>query len=139
MPGEIFLDTNGWFALLNSEDTLHLDAGRVWSKINDANQSIVLTDWVIAETGNGLARGKRTNRFAEAVARMLDSPRAEVVFVGPDLLRRALAMYAQHSDKSWGLVDCTSFLVMQDRGITEAFTNDRHFEQAGLQRLLADD
>jgi uncharacterized protein len=135
MSREVFLDANGWFALLNSTDILHAEAGRVWSKIDDANQSIVVTDWVIAETGNGLARSKRTNRFAEAVARMLDSPRSEVVFVGPDLLRRALAMYAQHSDKSWGLVDCTSFLVMQDRGIIEAFTNDRHFEQAGFRRL----
>jgi predicted nucleic acid-binding protein len=28
-------------------------------------------------------------------------------------------------------VDCTSFIVMKEHGISEAFTNGRHFEQAG--------
>jgi hypothetical protein len=45
-------------------------------------------------------------------------------------------MYASRPDKTWGLVDCASFVVMQDEGITEAFTNDRHFEQAGFTTLL---
>jgi predicted nucleic acid-binding protein len=34
-------------------------------------------------------------------------------------------------------VDCASFIVMQERGITEAFTSDRDFEQAGFKRLLS--
>ena len=39
-------------------------------------------------------------------------------------------------DKTWGLVDCSSFLVMQDEGIADAFPTDRHFEQAGFNCLL---
>jgi predicted nucleic acid-binding protein len=39
-------------------------------------------------------------------------------------------------DKSWSLVDCSSFVVMQQRGIVEALTTDEHFEQAGFVRLL---
>ena len=52
------------------------------------------------------------------------------------LLSRALSEYSQHADKSWGLVDCASFLVMRDLGISEAFTSDSHFEQAGFKVLL---
>jgi hypothetical protein len=48
----------------------------------------------------------------------------------------ALDYFARYADKSWGLVDCASFVVMQQRGITEAFTSDRHFEQAGFACLL---
>jgi len=68
---------------------------------------------------------------------MMDAPSVEVVQIDNDLLRRALDFFAQHADKSWGLVDCASCLVMRDRGITEAFTSDIHFEQAGFARLLS--
>ena len=32
--------------------------------------------------------------------------------------------------------DCTSFVVMQEEGLTDALTTDRHFEQAGFAVLL---
>ena len=48
-------------------------------------------------------------------------------------------LFVQHSDKSWTLVDCISFVVMQERGITEALTADRHFVQAGFRALLLED
>jgi len=38
--------------------------------------------------------------------------------------------------KEWSLVDCASFVAMQQRGIFEALTTDHHFEQAGFVRLL---
>ena len=57
--------------------------------------------------------------------------------VDRELLERAISVYQQHHDKTWGLVDCASFIVMHDRGISQAFTADLHFEQAGFQRLLA--
>ena len=33
---------------------------------------------------------------------------------------------------------CISFVVMNERGITDALTSDHHFEQAGFQILLKD-
>lgn len=34
------------------------------------------------------------------------------------------------------VVDCISFVVMEEEGITDALTGDRHFEQAGFIALL---
>jgi predicted nucleic acid-binding protein len=45
-------------------------------------------------------------------------------------------LFARRPDKSWSLTDCISFVVMADRGLTEALTGDRHFEQAGFRALL---
>jgi predicted nucleic acid-binding protein len=47
--------------------------------------------------------------------------------------------YSQRLDKEWGLTDCVSFIVMQDRKITEALTTDEHFEQAGFRALLLEE
>ena len=51
-------------------------------------------------------------------------------------MERALKLYAERADKAWGLVDCASFIVMSEQRISEAFTTDRHFEQAGFRCLL---
>lgn len=136
MSRSVFLDTNGWLAVLNSTEQSHAQALHVWLELLRHGHRIVLTDWVIAETGNGLARSRTKSRFAQVVQEMMEAPRVELALVDHDLIARALSSYAQHADKTWGLVDCASFLVMRDRGITDAFTSDAHFEQAGFACLL---
>lgn len=96
----------------------------------------MLTDCIVAETGNGLARSRVRSRFLEAVELIDRSLATEIVYVDEALFRRALEMYGQYEDKSWGLVDCASFVVMADAKINEAFTSDRHFEQSGFECLL---
>jgi predicted nucleic acid-binding protein len=135
MSKTVFLDTNGWIALLNSRDALHPTADFVWHKLGRDGYTVLLTDWVIAETGNGLARHSRV-QFAKAVDSVRNSSRAEIVYIDEQRLGRALALYASRQDKTWGLVDCSSFVVMEDARIREALTNDRHFEQAGFSCLL---
>ena len=44
--------------------------------------------------------------------------------------------YASRSDQRWSLTDCASFLVMEERNISEALAYDRDFEQAGFSALL---
>ena len=132
----VFLDTNGWLALLNSADALHFAARTCWTDLIREGASLVLTDWIVAETGNGLARSRARGRFVEAVELIQASSSARLLTVTPALFRGALDLYRDRPDKAWGLVDCSSILVMQELGITEAFTNDRHFEQAGFKCLL---
>jgi predicted nucleic acid-binding protein len=52
------------------------------------------------------------------------------------MFARAFELYRSHLDKSWGLIDCVSFIVMRDFGLTEFLTADKHFEQAGFSALL---
>jgi len=137
MPADaVFLDTNGWLALLNASDSLHSIASTAWAALLDRGSRVVLTDWIVAETGNGLARSEARSSFAAAVDLIRASPSAQLVPVTSALFERALDLYSRRSDKSWGLIDCASFLVMEDQGISHAFTNDRHFEQAGFRNLL---
>jgi predicted nucleic acid-binding protein len=137
MPANaVFLDTNGWLALLNASEELHQRADAFWRSLGNRNYSVVLTDWIIAETGNGLARTLARERFALIAQSLFTNPRCRVVFVTPSLVRQGLDLFRQRADKQWGLVDCVSFSVMTNEGINEAFTTDRHFEQAGFKALL---
>jgi len=40
------------------------------------------------------------------------------------------------SDKTWGLTDAVSFVVMQEQNLVDALTTDEHFHQAGFRALL---
>jgi predicted nucleic acid-binding protein len=136
MAEVVFLDTNGWIALLNACDQLHSAADTCWQELGRRGSRIIVTEWVIAEAGNGLARSRARSQFPEAVARIKGSPYAEIVRISEDRFERALALYAARPDKTWGLVDCASFEVMAEFDIVQAFTNDRHFQQAGYRCLL---
>lgn len=67
---------------------------------------------------------------------MLTADGVEIVHVTADDEARAWNLFEQRPDKEWGVTDCMSFVVMNDHGITDAFTADRHFEQAGFRALL---
>ena len=136
MPRSIFLDSSGWIAVLNAREGLHATATAMLQELGREGCRLVLTDWIMAETGNGLARTPARVQFVKAARQVLESPHASVVTVASDVLGRALELYVKRPDKAWGLVDCASFLVMSDHGISDAFTTDRHFEQAGFNCLL---
>lgn len=56
--------------------------------------------------------------------------------ITPELFTQAFTIYKTHKDKTWGLVDCISFAVMNQAKITQAFTFEQHFIQAGFQALM---
>jgi uncharacterized protein len=70
---------------------------------------------------------------AVAIIRVFrSSQRAEVIEIGERLFEKGLELYEKYNDKTWGLVDCISFVVMQENRVTEALTFDGDFTQAGF-------
>lgn len=90
---------------------------------------------MVGEAGDAPAYRAEVARFLEDLAR---NPGTEIAPADSDLFRRRLALSARPSDKSWSLTDCISFVVMSDRGLTDALTGDHHFDQAGFKALLRD-
>ncbi len=60
----------------------------------------------------------------------------QIVPASADLFDRGFHYFTERPDKEWSLTDCISFVVMNERGITEGLTADHHFEQAGFVALL---
>jgi uncharacterized protein len=132
----VFVDTSGWIAVLNADDALYERACVRLLELGADGRSLVTTDWVLAETGNGLARTAARLSLAGAVRRFFESSHCRLVWVDALLLDRALKLYSHVGDKSWGLVDCASFVLMRDEGRADAFASDHHFTQAGFRCLL---
>jgi predicted nucleic acid-binding protein len=129
----VFADAFYFVARLNRRDQHH---ERVISFSRDFRAKLVTTDWVLMEVADALAKSECRSRIREFFSHLRQSPGSEVVPASRDSLDKALEMYHEHTDKEWTLTDCVSFVVMRERGITEALTQDHHFEQAGFIALL---
>jgi len=65
----------------------------------------------------------------------MDGGDITLVHVREEQERRASELLRRHADKAYSFADATSFIVMQDRNITEAFTFDEDFAQAGFMTI----
>jgi predicted nucleic acid-binding protein len=130
---EVFADTYYFLALLNRADEGHAAAVAFTGR---ASRRLVTTTWVLTELADSVAQ-TNGRRLLELLVHDLEADRGTVI-VPPDLAvwKRGLELYSGRPDKKWSLTDCISFVVMRERGITDALTADHHFEQAGYSALL---
>lgn len=130
---EVFADTAYFIAHLNRADQYHRQAVEMSDRLE---ARVITSDWVTLEVADGFANTRHRSLVQPLVARWRNSSLSEIVRVSASLLDEALILYPRYQDKDWTLTDCTSLLVMRKRGITEALTGDRHFEQAGFIAML---
>lgn len=128
-----FIDTSFVIALVNEKDEDHALALDL--SVQYEGLRLLTTDGVLLEIGNSLARSFRDQASA-TIENFLASDEIEIVKMDQTLFDLAFEMYRAHSDKTWGLVDCVSFVVMRQNGISDALTNDGHFNQAGFRALM---
>jgi predicted nucleic acid-binding protein len=70
--------------------------------------------------------------FGRFLDNLRSDPRALVVSTTDELFDRGVDLYEARPDKRWSLTDCISFVVMRERGISEALTGDHHSSRRGL-------
>ena len=133
-----FVDTSGWAAWLNRRELHHGLAVSIIVQARRVPFRLVTTNYILSELVSVLTSPFRIPRPQQI--QFLIALRAanwvEAVHVNTALDAAAWQLWQSRSDKEWSLVDCASFVVMQQRGLTEALTTDHHFEQAGFVRLL---
>lgn len=132
----VFADAGYWIALFNPRDRLHDIAIALSQTIQ--NRSIVTSQLVLMEFLNYYASLGRIfrRRAVEVVRNLQQYPNVEIVPLSDEQFEAALIAYDQRQDKTWGIIDCASFLIMQQRRITEALAYDEHFRQADFIPLL---
>ncbi|NCS37274.1 MAG: type II toxin-antitoxin system VapC family toxin [Microcystis aeruginosa G11-01] len=135
---ELFVDTSGWANLIDVSQPFHSITAQVYQDARSQRRKMITTSYIITELVALLSSPLHIPR-SKAIAfiqGLKNSPYVDVIFITQELDSKAWELLSQRQDKEWSLVDCSSFIVMQDRKITDALASDRHFEQAGFIRLL---
>ena len=132
----IFADTGYFIAILSPTDSLHTRAIKVAKTLAAKRTAIVTTEAVLIETLDGFARYHHRSIAAILVRELENDSDVDIVPTTTARFRAAHELYSDRADKTWGMTDCISFVVMQERKIKQSLTTDRHFVQAGFEALL---
>lgn len=137
MPN-IFVDTSGWGNLIDVSQPFHTLAATLYRLARQQKHKIITTNCIITELVALLTSPLKLSRNVAIsfIQNLKTSPYVEIQHIEADINAQAWQLLTSREDKEWSLVDCSSFIVMQQRNIIEALTNDQHFKQAGFIRLL---
>jgi predicted nucleic acid-binding protein len=130
----VFLDTVGLIAVWDIADQWHLAAEAVYNELLAQGRAFITTEMVLCECGNSATR-RPYRRRVSALRRALIEERLVIV---PEIadIDEAWANFDRGEAGEAGIVDHLSFVVMRRLGLTEAFTNDRHFQAAGFTTMF---
>lgn len=138
MPNKVFIDTAGWANLFVATDSYHLQATAWFSQARQQQIEIVTTNYVVIELVALLNSPLHVPRLQ--IFQYIDAVRTatyiNLIHINSTTEDAAWSLLKSRVDKNWSLVDATSFVIMQQFGLQEALTTDKHFEQAGFIRLL---
>ena len=128
-----FVETYYLLALVNTKDKGHKLAIQ---HSRGLDSRLITTTWVLVEFADALRSVDFRVRAAKFLRGFEHQPFVEMVPPTREQFDRALDRFQNRADKAWSLIDCLSFLLMEERGIAEALTADHQFEQAGFRALM---
>ena len=136
MKNSLFLDTSYAIALSIVDDEFHGIAVKIADKIEAENISLITTQAILLEIGNSLSKKSLRQGAISLLESIQNDDSIIVVPLLPELYTNAFKLFRNRDDKEWGLVDCISFVVMEEYNVSDALTTDTHFKQAGFRALL---
>ena len=78
---------------------------------------------------------QRTLAFKKQIDALIEEGILEIIWISEELVSEAWGIFTQFNvDKKWSFTDCTSYVIMKQVEIDEAFAFDHHFEQMGFVR-----
>lgn len=135
---EIFADTAGWANFFVRSEPFHAHSVQLMQNWHQTQTKIITTNYVLTELIALFTTPLRVPRTQQinTIEIIKTATWVEIIHINESLDMLAWELLKRRQDKNWSLVDCSSIVVMQQRGISQAFTSDHHFEQAGYTKLL---
>ena len=128
----VFVDTSAFVALRNRAEAEHKAARAAFARLVAARVQLATSNFVFAETYTALHVRLGRAEAIEWGRRFRAGSAFELLRVDDPIEEAAWALLELRDDKTWSYVDATSFALMEQEGISEAFAFDRHFAQRGL-------
>lgn len=135
---KLFVDTSGWASFFDSKEPTHRQAVQILTTAYQNRHTIVTSNYILAELVSLLHSPLRIPRLKifAIIDTIKATPYLDIVHISSATDADAWNLCKSRPDKAWSLVDCSSFILMQQQNIQVALTTDHHFEQAGFIRLL---
>jgi uncharacterized protein len=132
----IFVDTSAWYAAEVEDDVNHQKARDFLVQIAQGKHGVAITsDYVLDETMTLLRTRRGLLDAITFIDKIRKSKSVRIFWLNESLFDKALDVFRKRNESVFSFTDCTSFALMKDLSITEAFTFDGHFQQAGYQKL----
>lgn len=135
MKEAVIVDTGYWIALFDKRDMNHSIARRNLEMLLQ-NYRMCLTDFIVFETitylNCSIGRHDLAIRFLERTKGSMFT----IIPVDASVKAEALELFKKYSDKAFSVTDCTSFIVMKQRGIQKYAGFDDHFRHMGYTGVL---
>lgn len=135
MARSVFVDTSGWYALIDRRDAGHRATKNAVERLIREGARLVATDYVVDES----CTLTKARAGSDAALRLLDlvneTAALDLEWIGPDRFDRAEALFRRYRDQRFSFTDCTSVAVMRELRIREVITEDHHFRIMGFQLL----
>ncbi len=126
-----FVDTSAVYAVLDRTDHNHERAATEWRNILNDGTRLITHNYVVVESIALVQR--RLGMTAVRVFREEVLPLITTEWIDPAQHHTALEMVLLAGRKKLSVVDCASFVLMRELGISEAFCVDRHFREQGFR------
>lgn len=134
MRKAVFLDTAGLLALWDLSAQWHEVARKAYEQMLRLRRPLFTTSFVMLECGNSASRRPYRATVVRFCAELEAAGR--LIIPTTDDWSEAWTAYSRGVAGDAGIVDHVSFVVMRRLGITDAFTNDKHFRAAGFKTLF---
>jgi len=134
---KLLVDTSAWVAMTDRRDSYHTSALAFNQEIA-RKVTLVVSDYILDETYTLLLNNvgyHLTVKFKQKLDVLIQQEIVQLIWITPAIAKQAWEIFEQFNrDKQWSFTDCTSYVVMNNHGLTEAFTFDHHFSQMGFNR-----
>lgn len=130
---KLFVDSSGWISLFAKADKYHQPAASAFKTLELQPVQLFTSDYVLDETLTHIGRFYGRQRAIQFGRWVLSNSIVIVLYMDEAWWQAAWEMFQRYHDKEWAFTDCTSFVLMRQMGLYQAFTFDHHFAQAGFQ------
>lgn len=121
----VFVDTSGFYAVLDATDPFQVAATRLFERAEREQWSLVTTNYIVHETWALVQHRLGWDAVDDFLDVLLSL--CQVVFVEQSLHALGATRCHQARQRRLSLTDCISFELMKQQGITEAIASDEHF------------
>jgi predicted nucleic acid-binding protein len=139
VPKRIFVDTQGWAEAFHLPALHHAQAETLLRTARADQWELITSNMILSE----LVPLFRSRLFRLSQPHVLNIvtqiralPNVTIMHVDSLIDQQAWGLLYSNPQQPWSHVDATSMVLMHQLGLTEVFSADRHFEQAGFTVLL---